>query len=645
MAALGLSVVRVGEFAWSRLEPAAGEFAFDWLDRAIEVLAGAGLDVVLCTPTATPPKWLVDRHPDILPVDPHTGRTRGFGSRRHYDFSSGTYRRESLRITRVLAERYGGDTRIVGWQTDNEIGCHDTTLSISPAAVRAFRAWCEARYASIDALNTAWGNVFWSMEYGDFDEIDAPFGAVTETNPAHQLAYRRFASDQVVSFHNEMVAALRAHTRDQFVTHNFIPASDTHADNAALAAPLDFPSYDSYPLGRTDEILHGHLPARDFERFQRTGHPDLNALALDQTRGLRQRGFWIMEQQPGPVNWAPANPAPAPGMIRLWMYEAFAHGADCVSFFRWRQAPFAQEQMHAGLLRRDDQPSRRWSEIARTIAEIKELDLAGYDVSRAQVALLTDPESEWVTDIERQSAAYRLPTIQFEWYSALRKLGVDVDIVTAGDDLSHFALVAVPCLATPDTSFVSRAQQSGAAFLFGPRTGAKTAEFQIPETLPPGALADWLHARVTEVETVRPEHRIPLTFDGTEGAGKVWREWLEVDDATVLGDFEDGSPAVLQRDRATYLATLPDAQLLDRVLRVLCAQCGIATHALPDAVRLRRRGELTFAFNFGAEARDVVADSTQEFLLGGARIEAHDLAIWRSPADPSAATGASGGTP
>ncbi len=56
-----------------------------------------------------------------------------------------------------------------------------------------------------------------------------------------------------------------------------------------------------------------------------------------------------MEQQPGPVNWAPWNPVPKPGMVRLWTWEALAHGAEVVSYFRWRQAPFAQEQFHAGL--------------------------------------------------------------------------------------------------------------------------------------------------------------------------------------------------------------------------------------------------------------------------------------------------------
>ena len=145
MVALGLTYVRIGEFAWSRIEPSPGLFDFGWMDRAIDTLGAAGLKVVIGTPTATPPKWLIDLHPDILPVDPATGRTRGFGSRRHYDFSSTVYRDHANRITTAIAERYGHHPAVVGWQTDNELCCHDTALSASPAARDAFRAWCAAR--------------------------------------------------------------------------------------------------------------------------------------------------------------------------------------------------------------------------------------------------------------------------------------------------------------------------------------------------------------------------------------------------------------------------------------------------------------------------------------------------------------------
>ena len=188
MRALGLTTVRIGEFAWGRMEPDPGRYEFDWLDRAIETLGAAGMRVVIGTPTATPPKWLIDAHPEILPVDIHTGTVRGFGSRRHYDFSSETYLAEALRITTVLAQRYGNNPHVIGWQTDNELCCHDTAMSGSPAARDAFRQWCADRYGTVEALNAAWGNVFWSMEYRRFDEIELPILAGTEPSPSHPLA-------------------------------------------------------------------------------------------------------------------------------------------------------------------------------------------------------------------------------------------------------------------------------------------------------------------------------------------------------------------------------------------------------------------------------------------------------------------------
>ena len=201
----GIRVVRIGEFAWSRLEPSAGDLRFEWLDEAVEVLAAAGLKIVMGTPTATPPKWLVDAHPEILAVD-ENGDTRGYGSRRHYCFSSPTFRTLSERIVRLMGERYAHHPAIIAWQTDNEYGCHDTILSYSAAARARFPAWLEARYGTVEALNQAWGTVFWSMEVSEFSQVEAPVGTVTEPHPAIVLDYRRFCSDMVRA--GEMIAGM-----------------------------------------------------------------------------------------------------------------------------------------------------------------------------------------------------------------------------------------------------------------------------------------------------------------------------------------------------------------------------------------------------------------------------------------------------
>lgn len=628
MAALGLTYVRIGEFAWSRIEPLPGRFDFAWLDEAIAVLAGAGLKIVLGTPTATPPKWLVDADPAMLPVDPATGRVRGFGSRRHYDFSSPSYRAECRRIVTALAERYGEHPAVAGWQIDNELCCHDTALSASVAARDAFRDWLRARYAGIDALNAAWGNVFWSMEYPDFDSIDLPVGAVTETAPAHRLAWRRFASDEVASFLDEQLQTLRAHSPGRFVTHNFIPPHETGVDNHAVARGLDFASYDSYPLGRAD-LWFADLPAAEFAPLMRSGHPDLQGFFFDQTRALAPGRFWVMEQQPGPVNWAANNPIPAPGMVRLWSLEAFAHGAATVSYFRWRQVPFAQEQMHAGLRAPDDTPAAAWDEVAAVARDLTLLDLDEQPDARAPAAILVDIEAQWLGDIERQGAGWDTPRQLFDWYSSLRSLGVDVDFITADSDVAGYRLIVVPTVAAPRAGLGERLAASGATVVYGPRSGAKTSEFGLPDGLPPGPLRSVLPIEVRAVETLREGCGPGVIWEGRSYAARAWREIVAAGaGAEVLATFDDGGPALLRAGRSHYLAALVDAPLRRDLLERLCHEAGIETPRLPLAVRLRRRGGRVFAMNYGDVPIRLDMAGEGVFVVGTRDLGARDVAVW-----------------
>ena len=629
MYGLGIRYVRIAEFAWSRLEPSPGQYRFDWLDRAISTLADAGLKVVMCTPTATPPKWLIDLYPSILPVDVKTGHSRGFGSRRHYDFSSPDYFREAMRISTVLAERYGEHPAVVGWQTDNELACHDTTHSGSEAALTAFRAWCQQHYSDIDALNSAWGNVFWSMEYRHFGEIELPILAVTETNPAHQLAYRRFSSDQVVHFHDEMVRIIRAYAPERFVTHNFIPMVDTQTDNYALAKPLDFASFDNYPLGRSD-LFFAKRGAAMFKPYMRTGHPDFSSYYFDQTRGLTGKHFWIMEQQPGPVNWAKHNPRPEPGMVRLWSWVSFAHGADVVSYFRWRQAPFAQEQMHAGLKRIDNSKAAAWPEIEQLVRELALCpDLLQQQV-KASVAMVSTTENQWVCEIERQGDSFNQQEVEFAWYSALRQLGVDVDFVSPEQDLTGYKLVLVPCMPVVRPEFVQRCQDSGALLVFGPRTGSKTTEFQLVPQLAPGLLQALVPVKVLSVETIRPDCAEPLFIGQTQYQSQCWREELAVPPSCqVLAHYHDGLPAVAQHQRAVYVATVSCDDFLKALFADLAKQAGVETLVLPHDVRLARRGGLNFLFNYSASPNEVAVPANAQWLLGSATLDGYGVAIYR----------------
>ncbi len=587
MADLGLTWVRIGEFAWSKLEPEPGRFDWGWLDRAVDVLTEAGLRVVMGTPSATPPRWMLDRHPDMLAVDAE-GRPRGFGSRRHYCFSHAGYREEAARMAGHMAERYGD--RVAAWQTDNEYGCHDTVLSYSDAARDAFRDWLRHRYQTPEALNAAWGNVFWSMDYADWAEIDLPHLTVTEPNPSHALAFRRFSSDQVIRWNAAQVEAIRAHS-DAPISHNYM-GRVTEFDHHVLGRQMEIATWDSYPLG----FLLDRVPGGDRAAYLRQGDPDFQAFHHDLYRGVSPR-WWVMEQQPGPVNWAPWNPAPLPGMVRLWTWEAFAHGAECVSWFRWRQFPQAQEQQHAGLRRPDDGPGHGWAEAETVAAELR--DAPEVSPVQAPVALIFDYASQWAWEVQPQGLGFDHFALAFDLYRALRSLGLSIDILPPDTaDLDGYALVLVPGLLTLTDPLRAAIAAAPGLVLTGPRTDLKTRELGIPQPL--GPALSGLRATSVMEETFPPDAPRPLSGGGR---ATLWLEHLETG-AEVVEATADGTPVLIRDGDRAHLATWPDRLAARRILRDLARDAGLETCDLPEGLRIRDTGTERFVFNYAAEARD-----------------------------------------
>ena len=620
MAALGLRQVRIGEFCWSRVEPRAGVWVWGWLDRAVQVLADAGLHIVMCTPTATPPKWLVDSDPGMLAVAAD-GQPRRFGSRRHYDFSSDRYLAQARRITQAFAERYGQHPAVVAWQTDNEYGCHDTVLSYSAQAVLRFRLWLQARYGDVQVLNQAWGTVFWSQEYSSFEEIDSPAGTVTDAHPAHRLDYQRFASAEVQRFNRAQCEILRRLSPGRVLVHNFMQLY-IGFDHHAVAADLDVASWDSYPLGGLEMFW---FTDAEKQQWQHTGHPDFTAFHHDLYRGMSAQPFWVMEQQPGPVNWATWNPAPAPGMVRLWTWEAFAHGAEVVSYFRWRQAPFGQEQMHSGLQTPDRQFDAGAAEAAAVAAELPRLPPQA--TQRAAVALVFDYAGLWLLDAQRQGGDYNGLQLVYEAYSALRSLGLDIDIVAPGARLAGYALLVLPAVPLVSSTLLAELQNSAAQVVLYPRAGSKVDTLSIAPGLPPGALRALIDLRVPRVESLRPGAECGVQLGREQHVCTRWRETLEPGPGVqVLARFADGTAALVRQGRTRYLAGWFSAELQRKVLEQAALDAGLAPVRLPPGLRIRRRGGLLFAFNYSDRSHRLQVPHA-EWLLGGATVPSHGLSV------------------
>lgn len=588
----GIDWVRIGEFAWSRIEPKEGQLDWGWLDRSVKVLADAGLQIIMGTPTATPPKWVIEKYPDMIAVD-ENGNPRKFGSRRHYCFSHQGYRQQCANIVTLMAERYGKHPAVKAWQTDNEYGCHDTTLSYGVSARDEFQNWLAQKYQSPGALNRAWGNVFWSMEFDDFCQVDVPSLTVTEPNPSHVMDFRRFSSDQVVAFNKLQVDILRKYT-DAPLIHNYMGRT-TDFNHFDVGSSLDIASWDSYPLGFLEMVVNADEEYK--AEFYQQGDPDFQAFHHDLYRSVGNGRLWIMEQQPGPVNWAHFNPAPLDGMVRLWSLEAIAHGAETINYFRWRQAPFAQEQMHAGLLRPDHEDAQGMIEAKQVKADIE--DFGDVTQIQAPVALIFDYPSQWASDVQPQGASFDYFQLMFNSYRSLRSKGVDVDIVSANNPkLDGYKLVLLPGLFTLNADLKKALDSFDGMIQAGPRFNSKTEDFHIPENLAPNL--DELDITVSRLETLRPNIKRELQ---NGGAAVNWIEELETSE-NVVEQTKDGAPILIRKDNWLYLGAWLDDQALTHVFMTILGELDIAIFDLPRGVRLRRTQDHTFFFNYSNVERE-----------------------------------------
>ena len=623
---LGLTWVRIGEFAWSRLEPGPFDLHFDWLDRAIDTLGDAGLKIVLGTPTATPPKWLVDKYDDVLQVGAD-GHERKFGSRRHYCFNSQSYRDETTRVVTLLAERYGKHPALGAWQTDNEYGCHDTVRCYCKNCARAFRVWLEHKYANVDALNEAWWNVFWSMEYRSFSEVDPPNRTVTEPNPSHSLDFYRFSSDSVVAYNRLQCDIIRQHSKAP-VTHNAMLFFGDY-DVFKLAGDLDILTWDSYPLGMLEQSF---LPTEVKEKFLRVGHPDLISLMHDLYYGAKDKPFWVMEQQPGQVNWAPSNPLPALGAVRLWSHQAFAHGAGVVAYFRWRAAVGAQETMHAGLNHHDGSPDRASAEAARVAAETP---ADAFPVS-ADVALLFDYENLWATDLQPHAQGWSYWSLVFEYYSSLRALGLNVALRHPSHDLTPYKVVFAPALHLVDRALAEGLEayvEAGGLLVLGPRSGFKTPS-NTAHTPAPGPLAALSGVCVQHVDALRPgvtghvqsvHQNVGQDLSGARLAYATWADLLTLNGAEALATYLDpayeSAVAVAQnafgRGFCVTLGMWGKSETHAALFTALLEKAGLSVSPVPAGVRRSVRGPHTYTFNF----------TSGEVAVGEAGLEAYGVWI------------------
>lgn len=623
----GIQVIRVAEFAWNKFEPQEGTFTFDFFDRFLDVVEQTPMKVIFCTPTATPPAWLTEKYPEVLNAD-RDGTLLRHGLRRHYNYSSTVYREKTEKIVSALAEHYGERPCIVGWQIDNELNCERDAF-YSDADHRAFRVFLQERYGSIESLNEAWGTVFWNQTYDDFSQVYLPrHNANGSVNPHQALDARRFWSWSARSYCALQAGILRKHLRPGvFVTTNGVFG---HLDSHAMTKEsLDFITYDSYP-----DFAYG----MDFQ----SANPNRDrawSWNLCQTRSI-SKNFGIMEQQSGPNGWYDRSAAasPKPGQLRLWTMQSVAHGADFVSYFRWRTCWVGTEIYWHGILNYDNRDNRRLREVKQVHGDLAKLrEIAGRPY-QADVALLFDYANEWDGELDVWHGPVGRRS-QDSWFDTLQREHVPCDFLylredTALEDLKKYRLLVYPRAAIQTEAsarLLTAYVEQGGTLVLCPRTGYKDEFGRCPMLPMPGPLAALAGGTVEDFTFLsRHDSQGRVELLGKSCDAPLFHEILEPVEAEVAGTYQSGwyrgKPAVLRRSLGAGVCWTFGCAFSQELVAALLQALDLRSPAaglldLPAGVELAVRGGVVFVLNYQDAPAEVAAHQEFEDLLTGDTVQ------------------------
>ena len=646
MEAMDLQLVHMGEFAWFALEPGPGAFRFDWLEECVNLAHKRGMGVILCTPTAAPPVWLVEQHPDVLPVDEH-GRRRRFGGRRHYSPLSPAMRDATRRVVTALAERFGQHPAVVGWQIDNEYSTpHGQAgpFDQSDHAHAAFRQWLQRRYETVDALNLAWGCQFWNAYYTSFDQIQLPTEREADRyydNPHHRLDASRFWSWAYADFNKLQADILKARIGpDRFVTTNFMPF---HPDvnPADCARDLSLMAWDSYPVTG----LNVGSPPKD--ETYRIADPSAIGFVHDQMASYTGR-WGLLELQPGQINWSGVPVLPYPGAVRLWLWTAFAHGAEFVTTYRYRQSLVGVELFHGALVGTDGVTATAGGrQFVQTISELQRLDLSKvppvadeYD-PRSTVGLLFDFEQLWYFRTLPQAKKWDQPLWLQRWYAAVAQMGLRVRVLHPDRPWPNdLPVVVAPGLQMVDDALVHRLDDyatNGGNLIVTCRSGLMDRHGRLWEGPTAAPLTPLVCASVEAYDSLPAGAVGHVEMDGKRYAWDVWADLLyEGENTKVLAKYADqfyaGAAAATRCRRGqgtvTYCGVFAEQAFVDALVEGLVKKIGLTSKALPPHVHLLRRGPYRVLLNYNDTPVTAPAPRGTTFLVGAATVEPAGVAVW-----------------
>lgn len=620
---LGFEFTHFAEFAWAQLEPQEGVYDFSWLDRAVALAAKYDLKVVMCTSTATPPVWLSRKYPEIL-LKSEDGTVQDHGARQHASFASPVYRKLAYRMIEELARHYGNDSRIIGWQLDNEPAVQ---FDYNQAAEEAFREFLKEKYHhNIQELNAAWGTAFWSEVYSRFEEITLPKTAQMFMNHHQILDYRRFAAKQTNDFLNEQCRLIKKYAKNQWVTTNYIP--DYDKGHIGGSKDLDFVSYTRYMVYGDNEGIG--------RRGYRVGNPLRIAMANDFFRPVNGT-YGVMELQPGQVNWGSINPQPLPGAVRLWLWSVFAGGSDFICTYRYRQPLYGTEQYHYGIVGTDGVTvtpgGREYEQFMKEIRSLRKDYRPKEDKPetylKRKTAILWNPENYWSIDRQKQNATWNTFAHVDKYYRTLKSYAAPVDFISEEKDFSQYPVMIVPAYQLADKELVARWKkyvEEGGNLVLTCRTAQKDRFGRLPEA-PFGSMIDELTGNHIEFyDLLLSQDPGQVKMDGKVYTWNTWGEILQPGTsnevwATYTNEFYEGKPAVtfrkLGKGSVTYIGVDSSDGVLERqVLDKLYSRLQIEVMNLPYGVTMEYRNGLGIVLNYSDQPYQFALPQGAKVLIG-----------------------------
>ncbi len=610
----GVNMVSIAIFAWALLQPDEETFTFGWLDKIMNILAENDIDVCLGTSTAAQPNWLTRKYDDILLVR-ESGQRITYGSRQTYCSNSHSYRKAIKRLAKEMAVRYKGHKALKLWHINNEYA-NKNSMCFCDNCKKGFQQWCRKKYQTLDNLNECWGTVFWSEKYLSWEEINTPRASAGGRNATKLLDYKRFLSDSFFSLYMEEYNVIKEITPDIPITTNF-EGDWSKFDHSLFKNNLNIVSLNSYPDPNDPDSRK------------------IAALRYSMMRSLLGKPFMLMEQAPSQVDWYPVNINKRPGMMRLWSYQAIAHGSDSVMYFQWRASKKGAEKYHSGMIPHYGENSRVFKEICALGKELNKLnDLAGSNID-SKVAVLMDNDSWWTIDNPYGSGNKSLdnevfwaangqpfPSVLISYFSEMQyyfntfyNLNVPVDIIPFDYDFSKYKIVITPLLHMIKPGFKKAVEdfvRGGGTFITTYFSGIIDQHTGVFPGGYPGPVKDVLGVEVEEYDPLPLEGKniIKTTADlkgfKNEYGCTLWCDVVHATTAKTLAafgeDYYAGFPCITENifgsGKAYYIATRPDKAFMKDFVNMILTDQGFKGHQLPEDVELVTRSKEGKNFDF-----------------------------------------------